>query len=267
MTSEQPDPAATTDEIRLLWSGHEPGPARRGPRPKLTRSEVVTAAVRLADAEGIEAVSMQRVAAALGYTTMSLYRYVDSKDDLLLLMADAAMDATPPGPREDGDWRAGAEEWCLAVVALYRAHPWMVRLPVTGPPSGPNGIRWMEAGLREICAPGLRPSEAVQMLLILTTVLRETLRMEFDMRQAAHRHGQQISDNESAWVQGLLGVLETDAFPTVTRVLGQLGAEEDKFGGLDSDSERGGGPVEGLGFGLDRILDGIEAYTGGRTAD
>lgn len=267
MTSEQPDPAAATDVIRLLWGGHESGPVRRGPRPKLTRSEIVAAAVRLADAEGLEAVSMQRVAAALGYTTMSLYRYVNSKDDLLLLMAEAAMDATPPGPRGDGDWRAGLEEWCLEVVGLFRAHPWMVRLPVTGPPSGPNGIRWMEAGLREISAPGLSPSESVQMLQVLNTVLRETLRTEFDMAEAARRQGTKVRANEDAWAQGLLGVLDPAAFPTTTSVLSHLESHEPDPVDPRFAPGRAGGPAEGLGFGIDRILDGIEAYVGRGAAD
>lgn len=259
MTSEQQAPASTTDEIRLLWGDHGPGPVRRGPRPKLTRSEIVAAAVRLADTEGLAAVSMQRVAGALGYTTMSLYRYVERKDDLLLLMADAAMDATPPGPREDGDWRAGLEQWCQEVVALFRAHPWTVRLPVSGPPSGPNGIRWMEAGLREISAPGLSPLESLQMLLVLNTVLRETLRMEFEMAEAADRRGTPIGENENAWAQGLLGVLDPAAFPAVTGALGRIETEEEELD-LRYDPEQAGGPAEGLGFGIDRILDGIEAY-------
>lgn len=267
MTSEQPAPTGTTDEIRLLWGGHGPGPARRGPRPKLTRGEIVTAAVRLADTEGIEAVSMQRVAAVLGYTTMSLYRYLDSKDDLLLLMADAAMAATPPGPREDGDWRAGLEEWCLEVVALYRAHPWMVRLPVTGPPSGPNGVRWMESGLRELSAPGLSAAESVQMLLVLNTVLRETLRMEFEMAESARRQGTRIGDNEGAWAQGLLGVLDPAAFPTVISVLAHLEADEQETVDTRFDPGSVGGPAEGLGFGIDRILDGIQTYVDGRAAN
>ncbi|WP_017611924.1 TetR/AcrR family transcriptional regulator [Nocardiopsis salina] len=264
MTSEQPAPTSPTDEIRLLWGDHGPAPVRRGPRPKLTRSEIVAAAVRLADTEGLGAVSMQRVAGALGYTTMSLYRYIERKDDLLLLMADAAMEATPPGPREDGDWRAGVEEWCQEVVALYRAHPWMVRLPVSGPPSGPNGIRWTEAGLREISAPGLGRLESLQMLLVLNTVLRETLRMEVEMSQAAERRGTPLGEGENAWAQGLLGVLDPAESPTVTGVLDRIGTEGQELD-VRYDPDRAGGPAEGLGFGIDRILDGIEAHARRRT--
>ncbi|MBE2997619.1 TetR/AcrR family transcriptional regulator [Nocardiopsis sp. HNM0947] len=264
MTSEQPAPASTTDEIRLLWGDHASGRGRRGPRPKLTRGEIVAAAVRLADTEGLAAVSMQRVAGALGYTTMSLYRYVERKDDLLLLMVDAAMDATPPGPREDGDWRAGLERWCQEVVALYRAHPWMVSLPVSGPPSGPNGIRWMEAALREICASGLGPLDSLQMLTVLSTVLRETLRTQIEMSEAAERRGTPIGESENAWAQGLLGVLDPAAFPTVTGILERFGTEDEEFD-VRYDPDQVGGPAEGLGFGIDRILDGIEAHARART--
>ena len=69
----------------------------------LTRQRIVEAASALVDAEGLEAVSMQRVAKELGYTTMSLYRYVDSKEDMLVLMRDASMNGDPPPPREQLD--------------------------------------------------------------------------------------------------------------------------------------------------------------------
>ena len=114
---------------------------------------------------------MQRVAKELGYTTMSLYRYVDSKEDLLLLMREAIVVTAPPAPADD--WRSGVEAWFRGVVAVYREHPWSVYIPTTGPPSGPNNLRWMEAGLRQLSASGLHLGEALSTLLLLTSVARD----------------------------------------------------------------------------------------------
>ncbi|WP_017597469.1 TetR/AcrR family transcriptional regulator, partial [Nocardiopsis lucentensis] len=171
-----------TREIELLWGLREPG--RRGPKPKLNREGVVRAAVAVADAEGLEGVSMQRVARELGYTTMSLYRHVDSKEDLLVLMVDAAMAQDPPEPRADGDWRAGIQAWVSGCREMYRRHPWVVFAAVFGPPLGPNGLRWMEAGLRELVGAGLTTADAVQVLMTVSGVVRDTCRIELDMRRA-----------------------------------------------------------------------------------
>src|SRR4051812_49574831 len=91
--------------IAAAWGLRE-RPAR-GPRPGLSLERIVGAAVDLADAEGIGAVSMGRVAKELGSSPMSLYRYVAAKDELLALMVDAAL-ALPNAPGDPGeDWRAG----------------------------------------------------------------------------------------------------------------------------------------------------------------
>src|SRR3712207_6358112 len=95
---------------------------RRGPRPSLTIDGVVAAAIGIADAEGLAGVSMSKVAERLGYTTMSLYRYVRSKDDLLLLMADAANREQPP-PVEPESWRDGLAAWATGIFRTYRRHP------------------------------------------------------------------------------------------------------------------------------------------------
>ena len=95
--------------VALAWGRSDS--ARRGPKPSLSLEEIVATAVRIADEEGLEAVSMARVAKALGFTTMSLYRYVPSKADLLTHMQDAALGPLPEDRVRDVDWRAGLTEW------------------------------------------------------------------------------------------------------------------------------------------------------------
>ncbi len=255
MTAEQRGTNRMEREVELLWGLRQPEP-RRGPKPRLSRGAVVAAAVALADAEGLEAVSMQRVAKELGYTTMSLYRYVDSKEDMLVLMSDAAMDGDPPPPREGGDWRAGVEEWVHGAVAMYRRHPWGVYLTLNGPPNGPNGLRWMESGLREISRSGLDVGWSLQMLTMLSAILRETVRIELDMIRAARAAGGTMADTGRDYSRGLRRVVTEEEFPTITRLLREGVMEE------FPDTGRGdaGGPTEDLDFSIRRVLDGIEVY-------
>lgn len=253
MTSERQPTTGLTREIELLWGLRET--ARRGPKPKLSRAAIVDTAIGLADSEGLEAVSMQRVAKELGYTTMSLYRHVDSKEDLLALMSDMALSRRPLEPRSDRDWRAGVEQWCHEMLGQYRKHPWVTYVPQSGPPSGPNGLRWMEAGLREISASGLTSPEALQILLLLSYTLRDVLRMEHDMAIAVQRSGTPLAENEEGWLSGLRRVLDPQEFPTILRTIADGTFEEDP-----PDYTGDPGPAGGLDFAIQRMLDGVETY-------
>ncbi|WP_306366957.1 TetR/AcrR family transcriptional regulator [Nocardiopsis sp. CC223A] len=253
MTTEDERKSRMARDVELLW-GLDTTPARRGPKPRLSREAVVRAAIGVADAEGIEAVSMQRVARELGYTTMSLYRHVDSKEDMLVLMLDTATDGVPPAPREDGDWRAGLEEWCNGALEMHRAHPWSVFVAFSAPPSGPNGLRWMEAGLRELVASGLDVGESLQMLTILSAVVRDTVRLEIEMTRAAQSTGSTLVESENDYSQSLRRVVTAERFPTIDRML-----REGVLGEAPAPG-RTGGPAEELDFGIRRILDGIESY-------
>lgn len=149
--------------LAVLW---RPAPVgRRGPRPGLTLAGIADAAIALADADGLGAVSMARVAERLGVTTMALYRYVSSKDDLLAVMLDAALaeavagadEAVPgdPGPGDPGSggtpaWRAALERWCADQLDLARRHPWAVQTPAAAALPGPARVAFLERGLRAL---------------------------------------------------------------------------------------------------------------------
>ncbi|MEE2041776.1 TetR/AcrR family transcriptional regulator [Nocardiopsis sp. CT-R113] len=256
MTTEQQPTSRTAREVDLLWGLDRPAP-RRGPRPKLSREAVVDAAVAVADAEGLEAVSMQRVAGELGYTTMSLYRHVDSKEDMLVLMSDRAMDGAPPEPCADRAWRAGVEEWVHRVMEVYRRHPWAIRLTLSGPPAGPNGLRWMEAGLREIVRSGLDVGSSLQMLAMLSSLVRDTLRLEGDMARAAREAGSTMADAERDYSVGLRRVVTAEDYPTIALMLESAVLEDQPPPG---EPDRLGGPADELDFSIHRVLDGIEVY-------
>jgi AcrR family transcriptional regulator len=133
-----------------VWT--RPEPAAR--QPRFSREQIAAAAVAIADEDGFEAVTMRRIAAALGAGTMSLYRYIQTKDDLLALIDDAILgEALVPGTLP-ADWREA-----LAVVArrsrsAYLSHPWAVRAlhgrAVPGTSAGPNGLRHLEQCLAAV---------------------------------------------------------------------------------------------------------------------
>ncbi|MET7292816.1 TetR/AcrR family transcriptional regulator C-terminal domain-containing protein [Streptomyces griseoloalbus] len=133
--------AGRAAEPEVIWA--RPERTGRGPRPAYTRADIAAAAVRIADAEGLDAVSMRRVAAELGCGTMSLYNYVPRKEDLYELMVDAAggeHELWEPG----GDWRADMLRVAHQSRALMHRHPWLPRLmsPVYG--FSPNALRYLE---------------------------------------------------------------------------------------------------------------------------
>jgi AcrR family transcriptional regulator len=145
----------------VIWA--RPERAGRGPRPAYTRADIAAAAVRIADANGLDAVSMRHVAAELGCGTMSLYNYVPRKEDLYELMVDAVS-----GEHElwepSGDWRADMRRVAEQTRALMHRHPWMTRLmsPVYG--FSPNALRYLEHCLA--CLDPLQARYGMKMQLV-----------------------------------------------------------------------------------------------------
>lgn len=133
--------AGRAAEPQVIWA--RPERTGRGPRPAYTRADIAAASVRIADAEGLDAVSMRRVATELGCGTMSLYNYVPRKEDLYELMVDAVS-----GEHElwepSGDWRSDMLRVARQTRALMHRHPWLPRLmsPVYG--FSPNALRYLE---------------------------------------------------------------------------------------------------------------------------
>ncbi|WP_328745920.1 TetR/AcrR family transcriptional regulator [Streptomyces sp. NBC_00285] len=125
----------------VIWA--RPERTGRGPRPALTRADIAAAAVRLADAGGLEAVSMRHIAAELGCGTMSLYNYVPRKEDLYELMIDA-IGAEHDIPEPTGDWRADMIRNAEETRAIMRRHTWVPRLMSGVYGFSPNSLRYLE---------------------------------------------------------------------------------------------------------------------------
>jgi AcrR family transcriptional regulator len=140
-----------------VWS-LPPPPARQR---SLGRSEIVAAAVALADSDGADAITMKAVAARLGaYTPMALYRYVHSKDGLVDLMLDAALSEVPL-PSAGHPWRAALRDLLLDTRAMFQRHPWCAALLHTRPPVGPHAMRRMEFMLTVLTGQGASLADAM----------------------------------------------------------------------------------------------------------
>jgi AcrR family transcriptional regulator len=155
------------ESLRRLWS--RAGPAKER-RTNLSLERIVSAAIEIADTEGLAALSMARLADRLGSAPMSLYRHVVSKEELYDFMIDAA--AGELGATVTNDWRAGLTAWIADLMAIYRQHPWILQLPLTRPPLEPGQLEWLERGLRVQQATPLTMTEKMGIVLTLVEYAR-----------------------------------------------------------------------------------------------
>jgi AcrR family transcriptional regulator len=235
--------------LTLLWrSGQEPS-ARSG----LTVGRIVAAAIGIADEEGLGSLSMRRVAERLGVGTMSLYTYVPGKDELVLLMVDKVYGELPKEAREGVGWRQRLQAIAHEYWDLYQRHRWLMDVPVSRPVVGPNLLDRTEYELGAVDGIGLDDLEMNAVLELVQGHVAGTARRGLDISRDAERSG--MSDEE--WWYSVL--------PTLTAVLA------DRFYPLNArvGSAIGAPHMDvryGLEFGLDRILDGIEALVASRSS-
>ncbi|MEO7995836.1 MAG: TetR/AcrR family transcriptional regulator [Gemmatimonadaceae bacterium] len=229
----------------LLWDDR--AKSNRGPKPALTPDDVVQAAIQIAQDDGLGAVTMQAVAARVGFTTMAIYRYFPSKEALFDAIVDAGM-GRPPAPAEPrGDWRAEVTAWAIAKRAMMCARPWMAELPFVAAPHGPNWLGWLEAITVPFSGTGLNAADVGQMISIVEGYTRGASDTVVSLARARARG---ISEAEWAAAVGAdLGRAIGDSrFPKFAALI--TAPSDGKPRTLDESFE----------FGLQRVLDGIESY-------
>ncbi|MEV1240782.1 TetR/AcrR family transcriptional regulator [Nonomuraea sp. NPDC050022] len=248
------DPARS---LALLWRTSE-RTSRKG-KPDLSVDRIVRAAIEVADAEGLQALSMRRVAERLGVGTMSLYTYVPGKPELLDVMLDTVYGETgygqtgygqTAGPEESpGDWRArltliAKENW-----ALYQRHPWLLQVATNRPVLGPNTTAKYDYELRAVDGIGLTDVEMDSVITLVTGFVHGTARGAVEAAQAESQTG--LTDEQwwAAHAPFLSRITDASRWPTASRV-GQAAAEA--LGGAYS-------AEHAFEFGLERVLDGIDA--------
>lgn len=248
MTEPKPDPELPRG-VALAW-GVAANP-QRGPKRELSIERIVEVAIEIADAEGLAAVSMSRVASTLGFTTMSLYRYVTSKDDLILLMQEAASELPVPDATIERGWREGVTAWVLGIRAGYEEHPWLVDIPVSGAPITPNSLMIVDWFLREVRTLPLDDGEKMATLLLCTSYARATSAQDRDIARAVEAGAIAAATAEPS-LSALMELVTPERFPD----LGPLF----QAGSYTQAEEAGPETATDFVFGLARILDGIETY-------
>ena len=237
---------AIPDAVAAAW-GVRDRTRRKGPKPALTLSRIVRAAIRVADAEGLEAISMARVAAEAGTAPMSLYRHVSGKEQLLELMGDAAWGAPPPSPAPGESWREGLSRWTWTMRRAAARHPWAARLPITSLPVLPNQVGWFENALSCMRDTGLSEARKASVILLLSGYVRNVATTEMDIAAAMRDSGLAPDAWMARYGTLLRELTDAERFPALTAFL-----DAGVFDVAD-------GPDDEFVFGLERILDGVAA--------
>jgi AcrR family transcriptional regulator len=240
--------------LDLLWGRR--GPGKRGPRPGLSADAIVDAAIRLADAEGLEGVSMARVAAKLRFTTMSLYRYVASKEELLQLMWNGSASGAEGLVLEGDGWRARLRMWAIVQRDMLDRHPWLTQMPMAAPPVAPNSLIFVECGLGAMDGTPVADADKLRFIGLISSYTLSEARMANDAVRAARDAAAAAGDGgEPAPLWTFDALLRELADEATYPRLHKIAWTPPSPGSVGPPSER-----EEFLFGLDRILDGIQAY-------
>jgi AcrR family transcriptional regulator len=226
--------------VDLLWRDHPRAPrgGSRGPRSRISTGAVVEAASRIADTEGLGAVRIRDLAATLAVSTMAIYTHVNSRDDLLVLMVDAANVSMTPAVFGRAGWRARVRRLAAANLALVRAHPWLLDVTDDRIAFGPGTIAKYDHELRAFDGMGLDDvtrDAALTFVLDFVHASARALRPDLHAADTAHLWGQ--------W-RDRLALYVGDRYPLAARVGATAGAA----------MNAAYSPARAYDFGLDRVV-------------
>jgi AcrR family transcriptional regulator len=216
----------------------------RGPRPAYSRAQITEAAVRIADAEGLDAASMRRIAAEIGTGAMSLYRYVPNRNNLIELMVDHVFGELDLPSKPSGDWRADLTLFAERARAVGLRHPWFVEA-ARQPSFGPNQLRAVEFGMGALDV-GIPIDDVLILMGLLTAYVDNAVRQEQGWEEVERRSGmtrEQWMYSSSPYVQQLI---ESGEHPMFTRIV-----KDARQFHMGADAA--------FRYGLERVLDCIEA--------
>jgi AcrR family transcriptional regulator len=236
---------ATPPDVVDLWTREEPGSRR----PRFTREDISSAAVRIADTEGIDALSMRRLAQELGSGTMTLYHYVRTKDELLMLVMDTVMAevVVPEDALPADDWRAAITAIAHSSRDALERHPWVFDI-VDDPGAGPNGVRHFDQSMQAVAS---LPGSLDQRLDVIFAV------DEYVFGYCLHRRDDRITakDQGTDAMRDYVGDLVSGGgYPTLAALVAEHGLDAmwSKVEALGRDEQR-------FDRTLSRLLDGIAA--------
>jgi AcrR family transcriptional regulator len=253
MKEETNKPGRLQRRIAMFWGDRDR--PQRGPKPSLTLQQIAGKAVEIADAEGLSSVTMQRLASELGFSTMALYRYVATKNDLVALMVEHALEEMSLEAEKIDDWRASLTAIAHSLLAQFHLHPWMPTVTIDGPPEGPKQLEWMERALSATESIGLPEQDRMDVVLTISSYVRGHAQVSVGMIAAERETGESLEEHVNGYIEHLISV-SSEHYPSLHRsIKSGLFSEDDHdlFATFD--------------FGLQRLLDGLEVYVQSRNAD
>lgn len=224
--------------LESLWSEPNAPTRSRG----LTRDRIVGAAIELADVDGLGALSMARLAERLGCGTMSLYRHVANKDELVVLMLSAA--PGPPPALDPANWSAALTDWAVALWQAYHRHPWILHTAAAGPPLDPGQLAWLDAGLGTLSATRLAEREKLAAVMAILHYVRGAAAIDIEAGRV----------DWPDYPDLLRRLLDPDRFPALAAAL-----QDGVFDRMDADPDSA---FADFRAGLGQLLDGIAVRAG-----
>jgi len=201
-----------------------PSPVLETGERELSQDRIVRVAIELADAEGLDALSMRAIAARLGASTMSIYRYVASKEDLVLLMADAAFGEVPPATTPADGWREPVTDAVRTLWTLHRRHPWLAHLsPLSRPLLLPRLLGHGERILAALVGAGLEPVRALDLEIQLYSYVQG---LAVNIEREAHALATTgLTDEEWLRRQGsaMGAIVASGEYPAYARLFSSFG--------------------------------------------
>lgn len=236
--------AATDRRLALLWD--PPAPSGRGRKPRFVLEDVVRAALRVVAREGLEALTMRRVAAELGVGTMTLYTYVPGRAELLDLMVDRVY-AELRLPEPGSGWRDELARYAREHHRMYVRHPWVLQSNVWRTPLAPHVLDAQECGLRILLGAGLPARRVVQTLGMIDAAMQGLARAAAAEHAESTATGEDVQEYWESLSAFWVDYFDQDRYPTMLRVYLE--------GGFDAVSD----PLESA---LEWILDGVGTAIG-----
>jgi AcrR family transcriptional regulator len=229
-----------------VWTRHAPGTRR----PRFTREEIAEAAVRIADAEGIDALSMRRLAAELDAGTMTLYHYVRTKDELLALVTDAVMGevVVPADELAALDWRAAISAIAARSRAALERHPWIFDI-VDDPAVGPNGVRHFDQSLQAMAS---LPGTLADKLDVISAI--DEYVFGYCLHARNNRPDEAVAADGQALIEYVRTLTESGDYPQLAALIAEHDVEE--LWSIVQEHARDRGRFD---RNLARLLDGVDA--------
>lgn len=237
MTRNEPQPSAG-----LIWERLQPPVS--GARLALSRDKIVQTAMALADAEGLQAITMRRIATELGSTAMALYRHVFSKEDLLDLMLDAVFGEIELPQQASADWRADLRIFAYQSRTVLKLHAWVMPLLISRPTLGPNYLRWFEFSLAAVADRGLDIATMAQISGVISGYVGAVVSYEVAEEANTRRIGLSEADKRTIVTPYVQQIIASDRYPNFARFfVAQVSLD----------------PDQSFAFGIECVLDGIAA--------